>query len=61
MKVVVMNLLNAPQYVDRDGDEKTEDTVVIGPRARETIELPSQKRFLDLQREFKGKLTFRKA
>jgi N-acetylglutamate synthase/N-acetylornithine aminotransferase len=59
MKVIVNNLLNAPQFVDVDGNASTDDTVIIGGRQRTEITLPSKKRFLDLQAEFKGKLTFR--
>jgi hypothetical protein len=61
MKVIVHNLLSAPQFVDVDGNKSTDDIVTIGPRVRETIELPNEKRFLELQREHKGKLNFRKA
>ncbi len=60
MKVIVTNLLSAPQFIDVDGNLATDDIVTLGPRAREVIDIPSEKRFLELTRQHKGKINFRK-
>lgn len=62
MKVFISNMTGFTKYVDCDGRLDTADTVLVGPNARRVVaELPSQKRFDELSRQYKGVLTFRKA
>jgi len=60
MKVQIINKTPLTQYVDIDGLEETKDIVVIGPKAVEIVELPSEKRFLEISKQFVKKLSLRK-
>lgn len=61
MKVVITNLTNYNQYIDIDGKSDTNDTVHLGPKARSTVEIPTEKRFLQLSKQLSGKILLRKA
>lgn len=60
MKVNAFNQTDFNQYVDVDGDKNTDDTVVVGPKARVSLNIPSEERFIELAKEFKNKLVLRK-
>lgn len=60
MRVVVTNLTAFNQFVDLDGKANTDDTIHLGPKSRETVNIPTEKRFVQLSKDFKNKLTLRK-
>lgn len=60
MLVKITNKSPFNVFIDVDGDKRTEDTVQIGPKGREVVELPSEKRYLEIAREFGNKIVMRK-
>lgn len=61
IKVTILNRTDFNLYPDLDGKAETKDTVIIGPRAKVEVELPSEKRFTELSKEFKNRAVLRKA
>jgi len=47
-------------YIDKDGNSSTDDTVVVGPKGRVKVDIPSEKRFLEIAKQFKKQIIIRK-
>ncbi len=60
MRVVVTNLTAFNQFIDLDGKANTDDTIHLGPKNRVTVDIPTEKRFVAISKEFANKLTLRK-
>lgn len=61
MQVKVINKTAFIQYINTDGDVDNHDTTaVLGPRASANLEIASERQFLALSKELKGKVTFKK-
>lgn len=60
MKVIIRNLTGVNKFVDLDGKSNTDDIKVIGPRGTETVDLPSERRFIELSKQFKNQLSIKK-
>jgi len=60
MKVIIINTTDFNQYVDLDGNERTEDTVHLGPKEKVKVEIPNEKRFIEISKKFAKKLVLRK-
>lgn len=60
---MLVKITNKTQFglsIDLDGNKDTADTVVIGPKGKETVKVPSEKRFLEISKEYKNKIIMRK-
>lgn len=60
INVLIINNSPFTIYPDLDGKAETKDTIIIGPKGRETVSLPSEKRLTQLTSELAGKATLRK-
>lgn len=61
MKVKLTNRTPVNQFVCTDGNAANLDgVVVLGPRGTEIIEVLNEKQFLNIQKDFKGKVDVRK-
>jgi len=60
INVIIVNKTGMNQYVDVDGNDKTEDTVIVGPHERVQVSLPNEKRFLEISKQFAKSLIVRK-
>lgn len=60
MKVKIFNNSNFNKYIDLVGDNDPEQTIVLGPRANTIAEVATEKRFVELSKEYRGKVVFRK-
>jgi len=58
-KYMIINNTPHNLFIDLDGNEKTDDIIVLGPRAKEIVEL-SDKRVAELREEFGANLVIRK-
>jgi len=58
-KYLVINNTPHNLYIDLDGNENTDDIIVLGARAKDYLEL-SEKRVAELRREFGANLVIRK-
>ena len=60
MRVVVTNLTPFNQFVDLDGKANTDDIIHLGPKNRVEVNIPTEKRFVQLSKDFLNKMSFRK-
>jgi hypothetical protein len=60
MKVVIINLTGFNQYVDLDGNADTNDIVAVGPREKVKVDIPNEKRFIEISKMFAKKLAIKK-
>ena len=60
MKVVIVNKTPFNQYVDLDGNEDTKDIINIGPKEKVQVDIPNEKRFIEISKQFKDSLFVRK-
>lgn len=60
MKIHVSNLTDATQYLELGAKGDLDKTHVIGPKARESIQVPTEAKFLVLSKQYKGIFSFRK-
>lgn len=61
MQVKFINKTSFTQYIDTDGDENNHDTtVILGPKATITVDVSSERQFLNLSNELKNKVIVRK-
>jgi len=60
MLVKITNKTPHNIFLDIDGDERTEDTVQIGPKGKVEVQLPSEKRFLEIGHQYSKQLILRK-
>lgn len=60
MKVRITSKVDAAQYVDLDGSNDPEKVAVVGPRATVTVDVASERQFIELSKTFRNKLILRK-
>lgn len=60
MKVVIINLTGFNQFVDLVGKSDTKETVAVGPKEKIKVDIPNEKRFIQLSKQFAKKLAIRK-
>lgn len=60
MKVRITNLLNVQQYIDLNGDGNPDTLIILGGSATTDTEVTSERRFVQLSKEFKDILLIRK-
>jgi len=60
MKVIIINRTVYNQFVDLDGVEDTKDIVNVGPKEKITVDIPNEKRFLEISKKFNNILVVRK-
>jgi len=60
MKVEVFNRTEFQQFIDLKGLGNPKDIVSVAPKHKLIVEIPNEKRFIDLAKQFKNKLLFRK-
>jgi len=60
MKVIIINRTVYNQFVDLDGVEDTKDIVNVGPKEKVIVDIPNEKRFLEISKKFNNILVVRK-
>jgi len=60
MRVIIINRTAFNQFVDLEGVNDVNNIINIGPRERIVVDIPNEKRFLEISKQFKNILVLRK-
>lgn len=60
MKVKILNTYHGTLYIDVVGNNSPDDELIVGPKATVYADVPSEARFVELSKEYRGRAVLRK-
>lgn len=60
MQVRITNVSEIQQTIDLNGDANPDTTIILGSKNTTEVDIVSERRFVQLSKEFKNKLIIRK-